>query len=223
MRRLATLVVFSFLLVFVGSATGFAQEGPRHRKFSKEEIKSMAETRAVIETNLGKIELKFFPDKAPNHVDNFITLAKEGFYDGTVFHRVIPGFMIQGGDPKSKSPNRAGHGTGGPGYTLKAEFNDIPHKRGILSMARSGHPDSAGSQFFIVVKDSPWLDGQYTVFGEVVSGMDVVDRIVSQPRDGRDNPIERVETKVRIIEPGEEEAPAAEGASSDEETGEPAE
>jgi peptidyl-prolyl cis-trans isomerase B (cyclophilin B) len=161
----------------------------------------MAETRAVIETNLGKIELKFYSDVAPNHVNNFIELAKKGFYDGTVFHRVIPGFMIQGGDPKSKSHNRAGHGTGGPGYSLKAEFNERSHERGTLSMARSASPDSAGSQFFICVAKSKWLDGQYTVFGEVVSGMDVVDRIVSQPKDSRDNPLERVEMKVKITGP----------------------
>ncbi|MGD8352395.1 MAG: peptidylprolyl isomerase [Nitrospirota bacterium] len=164
----------------------------------------MAETRAVVKTTLGEMEIRFFPEKAPNHVHNFIALAKTGFYNGTAFHRVIPGFMIQGGDPESKDPgNRAAHGTGGPGYTLEAEFNDLSHKRGIVSMARSQDPDSAGSQFFICVADSPWLDGKYTVFGEVVSGMDVADRIVSQPRDGRDNPIERVEMNVRIVEPAE--------------------
>ena len=160
----------------------------------------MSETRAIIETKFGNIELKFFPDAAPKHVDNFIELAKKGFYDGTIFHRVIPGFMIQGGDPESKNPDKSRHGTGGPGYHLKAEFNDRPHKRGTLSMARAGHPDSAGSQFFICVKDSAFLDRQYTVFGEAVSGMDVADQIVSQPRDPRDNPDERIEIKVRIVE-----------------------
>ncbi len=160
----------------------------------------MAETKAVIETKFGNIELRFFPDVAPNHVNNFIELAKKGFYDGTTFHRVIPGFMIQGGDPNTKSPDRSTHGMGGPGYSLKAEFNNKTHKRGALSMARSANPDSAGSQFFICVADSPFLDGKYTVFGEVVSGMDVVDKIVSQPKDGRDNPLERIEMKVRIIE-----------------------
>jgi peptidyl-prolyl cis-trans isomerase B (cyclophilin B) len=196
---------------------GATAEGPRWREFSEDEIKAMAQTKAIIETTLGKIELKFFPEAAPNHVDNFITLAKEGVYDGTAFHRVIPGFMIQGGDPNSKSHNRAGHGTGGPGYTIKAEFNNISHKKGTLSMARSRNPDSAGSQFFICVADSPWLDGQYTVFGEVTSGMDVADRIVSQPKDRRDNPIERIEMKVKIIEPAAEEK-----ASPDEGEVEPA-
>lgn len=160
----------------------------------------MADTRAVIETKFGNIELKFFPEVAPNHVNNFIELAKKGFYDGTIFHRVIPGFMIQGGDPNSRNANKAAHGTGGPGHTVKAEFNDKPHKRGILSMARAADPNSAGSQFFICVADAPFLDKQYTVFGEVVSGMDAVDKIVSQPRDPRDNPNERIEMKVKIIE-----------------------
>lgn len=154
---------------------------------------------AVIETTMGNIEVTFFPDKAPEHVKNFKDLAGKGFYNGTIFHRVIPGFMIQGGDPNSKSPDKSSHGTGGPGYSIKAEFNDTPHNRGILSMARSQDPDSAGSQFYIVVKDSHFLDGQYTVFGEVVNGMEVVDEIVNSPRDGNDNPDERIEmTEVRI-------------------------
>jgi len=170
------------------------------KKFTKGELTKMAETKAVIETKFGNIEVKFFPDIAPNHVNNFIELAKKGFYDGTTFHRVIPGFMIQGGDPNSKSPDKSQHGMGGPGYTVKAEFNSKPHKRGILSMARAANPDSAGSQFFICVADAPSLDRQYTVFGEVVSGMDVVDKIVSQPRDRRDNPDDRIEMKVKITQ-----------------------
>jgi len=168
--------------------------------FTQEEIKKMSETNAIIETRFGNIEFKFFPDVAPNHVSNIIELAKKGFYDGTTFHRVIPRFMIQGGDPNSKNPDRSKHGTGGPGFTMKAEFNDKPHKRGILSMARAAHPDSAGSQFFICVADSYFLDKQYTVFGEVKSGMDVVDKIVSQQRDKNDNPLERIEMKVKILE-----------------------
>jgi len=156
--------------------------------------------KAVIETKYGKIELKFYPQAAPNHVKNFIKLAKEGFYDGTIFHRVIPGFMIQGGDPNTKGPNKGTYGTGGPGHTVNAEFSNISHKRGILSMARSMDPNSAGSQFFIVVKDSPFLDRQYTVFGEVVKGMEVADKIVNLPRDARDLPNERVEMKVTIVE-----------------------
>jgi peptidyl-prolyl cis-trans isomerase B (cyclophilin B) len=168
--------------------------------FTTQEVQKMAETRAVIETRFGNIELKFFPEVAPNHANNFIELAKKEFYDGTLFHRIIPGFMIQGGDPNSKDPDRSKHGTGGPGYTVKAEFNDKQHKRGILSMARAQNPDSAGSQFFICVKDSFFLDKKYTAFGEVVSGMEVADKIVSQPRDARDNPLEKVEIKVKIVE-----------------------
>ncbi|MEK6699234.1 MAG: peptidylprolyl isomerase [Nitrospirota bacterium] len=160
----------------------------------------MPETKAVIETTFGAITLKFFPDVAPGHVKNFVDLAKKGFYDGTTFHRVIPGFMIQGGDSNSKSPDKSKHGMGGPGYTIKAEFNDRPHKRGTLSMARAGDPDSAGSQFFICTADARFLDKQYTAFGEVESGMEAVDKIVSQPRDRSDNPNERIEMKVKIVE-----------------------
>ena len=173
----------------------------KDRKFTQEEIKKMAETKAIIETKLGNIELKFFPDVAPIHVNNFIELAKKGFYDGTTFHRVIPGFMIQGGDPNTKSPDRSKHGMGDPGYKVKAEFNAKQHRRGILSMARAQDPNSAGSQFFICVADALFLDKQYTVFGEVVSGMDVADKIVSQPKDRMDNPLERIEMKVKIVEP----------------------
>jgi peptidyl-prolyl cis-trans isomerase B (cyclophilin B) len=196
MKLVRTLVISIFVLFFLSSA--FAQ--PKSQTFKPEEIKKMAETRAIIETRLGNIELKFFPEVAPNHVKNFIDLAKKGFYDGTTFHRVIPKFMIQGGDPNSKGPDKSKHGTGGPGYTIKAEFNDKPHKRGTLSMARAQNPDSAGCQFFICVADSAFLNKQYTVFGEVVSGMEVADKIVSQPRDARDNPNERVEMKVKIVE-----------------------
>ena len=154
---------------------------------------------AVIETKFGKIEVQFFKDKAPGHVKNFKDLAKKGFYDGTIFHRVIPGFMIQGGDPNTKSDDRSNHGMGGPGYSIKAEFNDTPHKRGILSMARSQDPNSAGSQFYIVVKDSDFLDGKYTAFGKVLSWMPVAAQIVNAPKDRRDNPNERIEMKVKVI------------------------
>ena len=194
------IIKFGLMLIFMLVFTVSAYSEVRHKNFTKEEIKKMSESRAVIETKLGNIEIKFFPDVAPNHVNNFIDLAKKGFYDGTIFHRVIPGFMIQGGDPNSKDHDKSRHGMGDPGYKLKAEFNDKSHKRGILSMARSGHPDSAGSQFFICLADAPHLDRQYTVFGEVVSGLDIVDKIVSQPRDRRDNPNERIEMKVRIVE-----------------------
>ncbi len=176
-------IVFSFLFVVL----------------SNNVIADGTSPNAIIETNLGNIELRFFPDIAPKHVENFLTLAKSGFYDGTIFHRVIPGFMIQGGDPNTKGTNKSIYGQGGPDHSVKAEFSDRTHSRGILSMARSSNPDSAGSQFFIVVQDAKFLDGQYTVFGEVVSGMDVADKIVSQERDGRDNPLERIEMKVRVL------------------------
>tara|TARA_B100001765_G_C19381969_1_gene283884 strand:+ start:71 stop:643 length:573 start_codon:yes stop_codon:yes gene_type:complete len=152
-------------------------------------------TVAVIETDFGNIVIEFFPDKAPGHVENFIKLANDGYYDGTTFHRVIPGFMIQGGDPNTKSDDRSSHGQGGPGYTINAEFNDISHVRGIVSMARTNDPNSAGSQFFIVVSDSLFLDKQYTVFGKVVEGMDVADKIVNVPRDNLDNPNDKVVVK----------------------------
>lgn len=145
---------------------------------------------ATIETNLGKISFKLLPELAPETVRNFEKLARDGFYDGTLFHRVIPGFMIQGGDPNTKTGNKGSWGTGGPGYTIKAEFGPRSHLRGIVSMARAQDPDSAGSQFFIVTSDSTFLDRQYTVFGEVVEGMDVADRIVSLQRDGNDCPLE---------------------------------
>ena len=159
------------------------------------------EPRAIINTKFGEIEIEFFKDKAPNHVANFIKLAKSGFYNGTLFHRVIPGFMIQGGDPNTKDQtNKAAYGMGGPGYNVNAEFNDIQHKRGIVSMARANDPNSAGSQFYIVVENSFFLDHQYTVFGQVVKGMGVADKIVQQPRDNRDLPLQRVEMTVTIVE-----------------------
>lgn len=156
--------------------------------------------KAVIKTKFGSMELEFFPQKAPKHVENFIKLAKSGFYDGTIFHRVIPNFMIQGGDPNTKGEDKSKYGMGGPGYQVKAEFNDIPHTRGIVSMARSRHPDSAGSQFFIMTGTATHLDGQYTAFGKVVKGMEVADKIVAQKRDSRDNPLERIEMTIQVVE-----------------------
>ena len=163
--------------------------------------------KAIIKTKFGDIHIKLYPDVAPNHVENFIKLAKSGFYDGTIFHRVIPGFMIQGGDPNTKNSLRKDtYGQGGPKdekgnpILLKAEFSDIPHKRGIVSMARANEPDTAGSQFFVVVEQSPFLDGKYTVFGEVTKGLGVADRIVSVPKNDHDLPNERIEMTVTIIE-----------------------
>ena len=152
----------------------------------------------TFETTRGTIKAELYPEIAPNTVNNFISLIQKGFYDGTIFHRVIPGFMIQGGDPD-------GTGMGGPGYCIKGEFlfngvkNDLKHKRGVLSMARSQRPNSAGSQFFIMVDDAPHLDGQYAAFGKVTEGIDVAQAIVSSPRDWSDRPREdQVMTKVTV-------------------------
>lgn len=158
-------------------------------------------TNATIETKFGKIVFKLLPDIAPETVRNFVKLAQSGFYDGTLFHRVIPGFMIQGGDPNTKNQDKSKWGFGGPGYTIKAEFNSKSHLRGVVSMARAADPDSAGSQFFIVTADSPFLDRQYTAFGEVIEGIEVTDIIVNQKRDRNDCPHEDVKMlKVSISE-----------------------
>ncbi len=159
-------------------------------------------TSAVINTNLGIIQFELLPDIAPETVRNFIKLAKSEFYVGTLFHRVIPKFMIQGGDPNTKEPDKSTWGTGGPGYNIKAEFNSRSHLRGIVSMARSSDPDSAGSQFFIVTSDSTFLDREYTVFGQVTDGMEVADKIVNLPRDGNDCPLQEAKMlQVTISDP----------------------
>ena len=157
---------------------------------------------AVVTTKFGKMVIEFYDKDAPKTVANFIKLAKQGFYNGTTFHRVIPGFMIQGGDPNSKDDDRSNDGTGGPGYTVEAEIKR-DNNRGTVAMARLGdqvNPEkrSSGSQFFINVKDNAFLNGGYTVFGNVISGMDVADKIVNVPRDARDNPNEKVEMRVVI-------------------------
>jgi peptidyl-prolyl cis-trans isomerase B (cyclophilin B) len=189
--------------VLIGSATLFLSAGlvMAADKSTAPKEESSKGPRAIIKTKFGDIEVKFLPDVAPKHVANFVKLAKDGFYNGTIFHRVIPGFMIQGGDPNTKdSLKKDTYGQGGPGYSIKAEFSDIPHKRGTVSMARANDPDTAGSQFFIVVEDSRFLDNKYSVFGEVVRGIGVTDKIVNLPRDERDNPKERVEMTVTISE-----------------------
>lgn len=147
----------------------------------------------------GKIVAELYPEIAPETVNNFVSLASKGFYDGLIFHRVIPGFMIQGGDPD-------GDGTGGPGYCIKGEFlmngvkNTLSHKRGVLSMARAGHPNSAGSQFFIMVEKAPHLDGEYAAFGKVIEGMDVADTIVNADRDRMDKPKQEQRMKSVTVE-----------------------
>jgi peptidyl-prolyl cis-trans isomerase B (cyclophilin B) len=154
----------------------------------------------ILKTKFGEMEIVLFPDLAPKHVESFLKLANSGFYNGTIFHRILPGFMIQGGDPLTKDPaNKNKYGTGGPGYTVPAEFSKVVHEKGILSAARTQDPNSAGSQFFIMVAKAPHLDGQYTVFGEIVKGVDVAETIVSQPRDLRDNPVERIEMTIEVV------------------------
>ena len=154
----------------------------------------------IISTKFGDIKLEFYPEHAPKTVDNFKELAKKGFYDGLIFHRIVPKFVIQGGDPNTRNlSNRGTWGTGGPGWNVKAEFNKNKHSRGALSMARSQDPDSAGSQFFIVLKDSSFLDGQYTVFGKVASGMEIVDKIEALSTDSADAPVDPEEAKMTKV------------------------
>ena len=209
-------------LLVLSSAGGLA--APAKAKAKKAATKmaprDYAHAMAVLHTERGDVTIHFFFDRAPNHVKNFIDLAASGFYDGTLFHRVIPGFVLQGGDPLTKDPKNAfvwGNAgrtdAKGQPVTLKPEFNDTPHKRGIVSMARSSAPDSASSQFFVVLKDYPSLDHQSTAFGEVVKGMDIVDRIVAESNPdpanfnlGRPRTYQKL-LKVDIVEEGV--APAA--------------
>jgi len=149
-------------------------------------------TDVIINTKFGKIVFKLLPDNAPETVRSFVKLAESGFYDNTLFHRVIPGFMIQGGDPNTKQTDKSNWGMGGPGYSINAEFSSRSHLRGIVSMARGTDVNSAGSQFFIVTSDSTFLDRQYTVFGEVIEGMDVADKIVNLARNENDCPLEDI-------------------------------
>ena len=157
---------------------------------SNNNMTTITNNTATIETTQGPIKIEFYPDVAPNHVKNFQDLASKGFYDGVVFHRIVPGFVIQAGDPNTKNGNSSNDtwGTGGPGYTINQEFNSIPHERGILSMARTNDPNSAGSQFFIVLNDSKFLDNQYTVFGKVTEGLEIVDKIANSTTNAMDQP-----------------------------------
>ena len=180
-------------------------------------MKNSNEAVAVISTKFGDIVVEFYDEVAPKHAESFKLHVENGYFDGSIFHRVIPGFVIQGGDPNSKSEDRSKHGMGGhaanyfgigdeadsTSWMLPAEFNDTLHTRGMLSMARSQNPDSGGSQFFICVADVHQLDHQYTVFGKVIQGMEFVDMIVNLPRDGRDNPNERVEMTAKMSTKGE--------------------
>ena len=173
------------------TTTTEASAAPAATAKAEEEKKPMSEYQdkvAELHTSAGEIDIRFFPDVAPKHVKNFLDLAEKGFYNGSKFHRVIPGFMIQGGDPNTISGAPSSWGTGGSGKNVPAEFNSVHHARGIVSMARSQDNDSASSQFFVVVADSGFLDRQYTVFGQVTKGMEVADKIVNAPKGAQDRP-----------------------------------
>lgn len=221
MRRLSHGTVWLAVLLGVALACAESEQVPTQTEAEEPMAKSEGaseseatepeaqEIALLTVKDFGTIRLELYPGKAPKTVENFVKLAREGFYEGTTFHRVIPGFMIQGGDPNTKDRDPRNDGRGGPGYTIPDERNDLKHTRGAVAMAKTSRPNSAGSQFFIVVKDSPHLDGNYTVFGRVVEGMDVVDRIVAVERDvyGRhgppDRPLEDVAIEsVRIEEGG---------------------
>ena len=186
---LAAMKIFSSILTLVLAATLSV------RTFAADDEV------AVVKTNLGTMVLEFWSDVAPKHVENFKTLAKKGFYDGTAFHRVIKDFMIQGGDPLTKDDAQAARwGTGDPGYKIKAEFNDKKHVRGVLSMARSQDPDSAGSQFFICHGNPSFLDGKYTAFGKLISGDDVLEKIATTETAPGDRPVKKVVVEsVKIV------------------------
>jgi cyclophilin family peptidyl-prolyl cis-trans isomerase len=199
MRRFA-LVGLVLLGGILMHGTDAALAAAKASKTKEAAAAKTGEDVAVIKTNLGTIVFRFFEKDAPNHVDNFKKIANSHFYDGTLFHRVIPGFMIQGGDPNTKGPQREIYGQGNGPRTLKAEFNANKHLRGTVSMARAQDPNSASCQFFICVAPQAFLDGHYTVFGQVVEGMDVVDKIVSVKRDERDDPIDPVRMESVTIE-----------------------
>jgi peptidyl-prolyl cis-trans isomerase B (cyclophilin B) len=194
MKLLTSLCAFSLALglVTARAAEQKTETKPKQTSDSKEGKMSDKEV-AVINTTEGQMVIEFWPDVAPKTVENFKTLAKKGFYDGTCFHRVIKDFMIQGGDPLTKdAAQEARWGTGGPGYSVKAEFNDKHHDRGVISMARSSDPDSAGSQFFICHGNPRFLDKQYTAFGKLIKGDDVLEKIGTTPTHRPDRPDKRV-------------------------------
>jgi peptidyl-prolyl cis-trans isomerase B (cyclophilin B) len=186
-----------FVAAFASQAEETKTNAPAPTNMSTTNINEVA----VITTTEGEMVVEFWPDVAPKTVENFKTLAKKGFYDGTCFHRVIKGFMIQGGDPLTKDPSKEDMwGTGGPGYQIKAEFNERSHKRGVLSMARSNNPDSAGSQFFICHGDPTFLDRQYTTFGKLIKGDDVLEKIGTTKTHPQDRPDKRMGiTSIKIV------------------------
>jgi peptidyl-prolyl cis-trans isomerase B (cyclophilin B) len=196
-----TLLFSIATAVSVALCAGPAYSAEETKPEAKADAKSDAKEVAVLKTSAGEMVVEFWPEVAPKTVENFKTLARKGFYDGTAFHRVIKGFMIQGGDPLTKDPSKeAMWGTGDPGYKIKAEFNDRKHVRGVLSMARSQHPDSAGSQFFICHGVADSLDGKYTAFGKLIKGDDVLEKIATTKTGPNDRPLERVTLEsVKIV------------------------
>jgi peptidyl-prolyl cis-trans isomerase B (cyclophilin B) len=190
---IATLVSALVLAACGNGNPAVGQEKKKYDKPPEMKIDVNKTYTATIETDAGTMVAELYPKKAPNTVNSFVFLAREGFYEGLIFHRIIPGFMIQGGDP-------TGTGGGGPGYQLKQEFNDTLHDRGVLSMARTADPDSAGSQFFVMHDRAPHLDNKYTAFGKVTKGQEVIDKIVNAPKDANDRPNEPVKIKKITIE-----------------------
>ena len=208
------ILVVSFLNIHCGNSKKETTVNIKNQTTEEVDEKSTSTGKevAIISTDYGDLVVEFFEEVAPKHVESFKIHVNNGYYDGTIFHRVIPGFMIQGGDPNTKSENKGTYGMGGraakyygigeenepSSWNLPAEFNDINHKRGILSMARSNNPNSGGSQFFICAADAPHLDKTYTVFGQIIEGDEVIDQIITLPRDTRDNPNRRVEMSIKL-------------------------
>jgi len=211
MNKMIPKLIVALAIVIIGCEKGKKVEPVALKATKKVESKPQKEV-AIISTQFGDMTIEFYERAAPKHVESFKLHVKSGYYNGTIFHRVIPGFMIQGGDPNTKDKNRQDYGQGGyaakyygignkensKSWNIPAEFNDIKHTLGILSMARTNDPNSAGSQFFICAATAPHLDAKYTVFGKVLEGLEIIDRVVNMPRDNTDNPITRVEIKVRI-------------------------
>ena len=205
--RIVSVAILVLALVILLSRNADTGNNTEQTTLGGDELDKTKPVATIEMENGGVIKVELDPENAPNTVKNFIALAEDGFYDGLTFHRVIPGFMIQGGCPE-------GTGRGNPGYAIKGEFsanghvNELTHKRGVISMARSNMPDSAGSQFFITVAETPQLDGQYAAFGTVIEGMDEADRIVAAPTDQADNPLEKERIKqIRVEQFGVEYGP----------------
>jgi peptidyl-prolyl cis-trans isomerase B (cyclophilin B) len=222
MNRLLGLILLTLLVIGVLFMTYEKENDVAVISTEKENDVAVISTEkendvAVISTNFGDMVVEFYPDIAPMHVDSFVALINEEYFNGTTFHRVIPGFMIQGGDPNSRNENRATHGTGGRAgkffglgneedpstWLIPQEFSDTPHVKGILSMARTNDPNSASSQFFVCHDNANFLDNNYTVFGKVIDGLDIIDQIANVAKDQNDNPFERVEMSIRIAKRSE--------------------